>query len=118
MGDLQAQISVCWTGQKRMEVLLDRYGRDTIEAARAAIFAQTEALDRSAVAAIPDGVYEAEGCLDNDGLSDEPAWIRVRVEIAGDEMVIDVTGSSDATRGPVNCGEAQTVSACRVGSRA
>jgi N-methylhydantoinase B len=115
MGDLQAQISVCWTGQKRMEALLGRYGRETIEAARAAIYAQTEALDRSAVAAIPDGVYEAEGCLDNDGLSDEPAWIRVRVEVAGDEMVIDVTDSNDATRGPINCGEAQTVSACRVG---
>jgi N-methylhydantoinase B len=115
MGDLQAQISVCWTGQKRMEALLDRYGRETIEAARVAIYAQTEALDRAAVAAIPDGIYEAEGCLDNDGLSDDPAWIRVRVEVAGDEMVIDVTGSNDATRGPINCGEAQTISACRVG---
>src|SRR5262249_23372223 len=38
MGDLQAQLSVCWTGQKRMEALLDRYGRETIEAARAAIY--------------------------------------------------------------------------------
>jgi N-methylhydantoinase B len=114
MGDLQAQLSVCWTGQKRMEALLDRHGRETIEAARAAIYAQTEAVDRAAVAEIPDGIYDAEGCLDNDGLSDEPAWIRVRVEVAGDEMVIDVTGSNDATRGPINCGEAQTVSACRV----
>ena len=41
---------------------------ETVTAARDEIFAQTERLEREAVAAIPDGVYTAEGCLDNDGI--------------------------------------------------
>ena len=37
----------------------------------------------------------------------------MRVEIA-DRMAVDLTGSSPATRGPVNCGIAQTISAVRM----
>ena len=40
--------------------------------------------------------------------------VKVRVEIAGDRMAVDLTGSSPATRGPVNCGIAQTISAVRM----
>jgi N-methylhydantoinase B len=114
IGDLHAQIAVGRTGERRLTAIIDRFGRETIALAREEIFSQSERLDREAVAAIPDGIYRAEGCLDNDGLSDEPVWVRVQIEVAGDEMVIDLTESSDATRGPVNCGEAQTISACRV----
>jgi N-methylhydantoinase B len=102
------------TGQRRLEAIVAKYGREPIDAARDEIFAQTERLERAAVAAIPDGVYHAEGCLDNDGSSDEPVWVRLAVEISGEEMTIDLSESDDARRGPVNCGEAQAISACRV----
>ncbi len=114
VGDLGAQIACVRTGQRRLEAIVAKYGRETIEAARDGIFAQTERLERAAVRAIPDGVYRAEGCIDNDGRSDEPVWVRLAVEIRGDEMTIDLTESDDARRGPVNCGEAQAISACRV----
>ena len=114
IGDLGAQIACARTGQDRLSAIIDRYGPETIAAARDAIFAQTERFERAAVAAIPDGVYRAEGCLDNDGNSDEPCWVRLAVEIEGDEMTIDLTRSSDSQSGPVNCGEAQAISACRV----
>jgi N-methylhydantoinase B len=114
VGDLGAQIACVRTGQRRLEAIVARYGQDTIEAARDEIFAQTERYERAAVAAIPDGVYRAEGCLDNDGNSEDPVWVRLAVEIHGDEMRIDLTGSDDARLGPVNCGEAQAISACRV----
>ena len=44
-----------------------------------------ERFERAAVAAIPDGVYTAEGCIDNDGNSDDPCWVRLSVEIRGDQ---------------------------------
>ena len=66
------------------------------------------------MAAIPDGVYSAEGCLDDDGISTEPCWVRLSVEIRGDEMTIDLSETDDIQGGPVNCGEAQAISACRV----
>ena len=114
IGDLHAQIAVSRTGERRFADILDRFGKDTVAAAREEIFAQSERLDRAAIAAIPDGVYRAEGFMDNDGLSDAEVWVRVAIEVAGDEMTIDLTESSDITRGPINCGEAQTISACRV----
>jgi N-methylhydantoinase B len=114
VGDLGAQIACIRTGQRRLEAIVDKYGKETILAARDEIFAQTERFEREAVEAIADGVYRAEGCLDNDGVGDEPCWVRLTVEISGDEMTIDLTESDDAKPGPVNCGEAQAISACRV----
>jgi N-methylhydantoinase B len=114
VGDLHAQIAVARTGERRLSAILDRYGVDAVRAARDQIFAQSEALDRAAVLAIPDGVYEAEGCLDNDGVTDDEFWVRLRIEVAGDEMTVDLGESSGRATGAINCGEAQAISACRV----
>jgi N-methylhydantoinase B len=114
VGDLGAQIACVRTGQRRLDAIVDKYGKETILAARDEIFAQTERFEREAVEAIPDGVYRAEGSLDNDGVGDDPCWVRLAVAVSGDTMTIDLTETDDAQRGPVNCGEAQAVSACRV----
>ena len=114
VGDLGAQIACVRTGQRRLEAIIAKYGIDTIREAREEIFAQTERLERAAVAALPDGVYRAEGALDNDGVGSDPCWVRLTVEIEGEHMTIDLTGTDDAQGGPVNCGEAQAISACRV----
>jgi N-methylhydantoinase B len=114
IGDLNAQIACARTGERRLAAIIERFGTETVAAARDEIFAQTERLERIAIGAIPDGVYEAEGALDNDGLSDVPVTVRVRIEVAGGDMTIDLRGTDDAAAGPVNCGEAQAVSACRV----
>jgi N-methylhydantoinase B len=113
-GDLGAQIACVRTGQRRLAAIIARHGADTIAAARDEIFAQTERYERAAIARIPDGAYAAEGCLDDDGVGGAPCWVRVRVEVRGDEMTIDLGETDDVQRGPVNCGEAQAVSACRV----
>jgi N-methylhydantoinase B len=60
---------------------------------------------------LPDGVYEAEDFLDDDGYSDDPVRIAVRIEIKGDRADVDFTGSAPQVRGPVNAVEAITVSA-------
>jgi N-methylhydantoinase B len=114
VGDLGAQIACVRTGQRRLEAIVAKYGKDMLDSARDEIFAQTERLERAAVRAIPDGIYRAEGCIDSDGTNDEPVWVRLTVEIRGDEMTIDPSGCDDARSGPVNCGEAQAISACRV----
>ena len=114
IGDLGAQIACTRTGEARLMAILDRWGGDMIAAARDEIFTQTERFERAAVAAVPDGTYQAEGCLDNDGTGEEPCWVRLSVEVRGEEMMIDLSATDDAQQGPVNCGEAQAISACRV----
>jgi N-methylhydantoinase B len=115
IGDLGAQIACARTGQSRLVAIIERFGLETIKAARDEIFAQTERLERAAIAAIPDGVYKAEGCLDNNGRNDIPCWVRLTLEVKGDEMIMDLTDTDDIQGGPINCGAAQAISACRVG---
>jgi N-methylhydantoinase B len=114
VGDMNAQIAACRKGEERFQAIIDRFGLETIWAARDEIFRQSGQLDREAIAAIPDGTYTAEGFLDNDGVGTEPVMVRVRVDVLDDQMTIDLAGSSPATIGPVNCGIAQTISAARV----
>ncbi|MGW1118716.1 hydantoinase B/oxoprolinase family protein [Streptomyces tanashiensis] len=116
LGDMRAQVACARTGARRFAEIVRRWGLQTVLAARDAIFTQTERLEREQIAAIPDGVYEATGHLDNDGVDlRTPLHVTVRVEIDGDRMTMDVTDCADQATGPVNCGAAQTVAACRVG---
>jgi N-methylhydantoinase B len=114
VGDMNAQVAACRTGEARFQAILDRFGYETYAAAREEIYRQSEELERQAVGALPDGTYEADGCLDDDGLGHGPIPVKVRIDVAGEEMTIDLEGSSPQMEGPVNCGFAQTISACRV----
>ncbi|RZU11396.1 N-methylhydantoinase B [Kribbella rubisoli] len=115
-GDMNAMIACITMGEKRLQEIVRRFGLDTVEAARDEIFRQTELLERAVIEAIPDGVYDAEGVLDNDGIDlNTPIPIRLRITVSGDTIDLDVTESADQTVGPVNCGVAQAVSALRVG---
>src|SRR6201995_5035736 len=67
LGDLRAQIASCQLGARRYGELLARYGRETVEACIAKVWDQAEMSARRVIKAIPDGTYEAESFLDNDG---------------------------------------------------
>jgi N-methylhydantoinase B len=114
IGDMNAQVAACRTGEARFQAILDRFGYDAYDHARQEIYRQSEELERAAVAAVPDGTYRAHGFLDDDGLGHGPVPVHVRLDVRGDEMRIDLEGSAEQTEGPVNCGFAQTISACRV----
>jgi N-methylhydantoinase B len=114
IGDLHAQIAAGETGAKRLRALMDRFGHDTVQAAKHAIFAQSERLERQAISAISDGVYVAEGSLDNDGFGPEPVAVKLKIIVKGDRMVLDLEGSAPQTKGSVNCGFTQTISAARL----
>lgn len=114
LGDLNAQVAACRTGEKRFKELIDKFGLERIGHCIHDIFLQSEMLDREVIEKIPDGAYEAEGYLDNDGTNDEPIYVKVKVLVEGEHITIDLSGSSRQRRGQTNCGYAQTISACRV----
>ena len=102
MGDLNGQLGALDLGVRRMDELLDEYGEETVTAALGALGERAEALMRAELAALPDGRWEAEDFLDNDGITDEALPIRVALEIRGDQMVLDFEGTAPVTAGPVN----------------
>jgi N-methylhydantoinase B len=102
MGDLRSQVAACRLAERRLAELYERYGATVVEDAITAIFDQTELRCRRAVAAIPDGVYEAESHLDGDPSEPEPIRVKVKVTISGGEMEIDLSGCSAQRRTGVN----------------
>ncbi len=93
--DLDAQIASARLGAKRFAELMDRYGRQVVLDATQQLMDYTERVLRQRIAAIPDGEYRAEGFLDDDGKNrDVRLPIKVCVRVKGDDIEIDLTGSS------------------------
>ncbi|WP_417743346.1 hydantoinase B/oxoprolinase family protein [Salipiger sp.] len=101
-GDLNGQLGALDLGVRRMGELLGEYGGGTVAAALAALSDRAETLMRAELATLPDGRWEAEDFLDNDGITDEALPIRVALEIKGEQMVLDFTGTAPRCQGPVN----------------
>ena len=105
MGDLRAQVTAVKTGERRFLQLIARYGRDAVIGAIAAIMDHAEAAARARTRSIPDGVYEAESYMDDDGIEvGKPVPIRVRVTVTGDAMTVDLTNVARQVRGFYNSG--------------
>ena len=111
VGDLMAEFTACRTGVECFHSIVERFGWLQVASSIHEIFVQAESMDRESVRAIPDGEYSAEGSLDNDGVTDDPVDVKVTVRIDGDEMEVDLSGSSAQCTGSVNCGLVQTRSA-------
>jgi N-methylhydantoinase B len=105
MGDLRAQVTAVKTGERRFLQLLDRYGADAVQGCIAKIMDHAADLARERTRSIPDGVYEAESYMDDDGIEvGKPVPIRVRVEVKGGEMTVDLSAVSKQVRGFYNSG--------------
>jgi N-methylhydantoinase B len=101
-GDILAQCAAAEAATRRLSALHDRYGPDTLRACFARLQADSEAQMRAAIRDLPDGVWDGEDWLDDDGIVDEPIPIRVRVEIRSDEAFFDFAGTGPQAKGPVN----------------
>ena len=115
VGDLMAEISACRTGVERFRSIVRRFGWDQVQKSIQLDFDQAEAEDRVSVEEIPDGTYVADGYLDNDGVTEDPVYVRVTVTVAGDSMRVDLSGSNQQCVGSTNSGVVQTRSAIEQG---
>jgi N-methylhydantoinase B len=103
MGDLRAQVTAVKTGERRFLELLDRYGQQAVLDSIAEIMDRAEVAARARTRTIPDGVYEAESFLDDDGIEiGKRISVKVRVIVKGEEMTIDFTDVSKQVRGFFN----------------
>jgi len=108
-GDLRAQLAAHRLAERRLEELCVRRGRDRVAAAMDELYAYSERIVRAALAALPDGRREAEDIVE---AVDGDLPIHCTVEIAGDAIRIDFTGTAPEYDGNLNCPLAVTKSAC------
>jgi len=108
-GDLRAQIAGHRLAERRLEELCMRRGRDQVAAAMDELYAYSARMVRAAIAELPDGRGEAEDVVE---AVDGDLPIHCTVEIAGDAIRIDFTGTAPQYDGNLNCPLAVTKSAC------
>jgi N-methylhydantoinase B len=108
-GDLRAQLAANRLASRRLEELCARRGRDTVVAAMAELHDYAERRVRTAIAALPDGRFEARDVLEAE---EGDLELRATVAIDGDELQIDFTGTAPQHQGNLNCPLAVTRSAC------
>jgi N-methylhydantoinase B len=109
--DFEAQIGSLKTGEMRLLEIVERRGEKEARDYAHNLISYSARMMRRAIASIPDGTYEAEDALDDDGISDREIPIRVRLTIKGERASVDFTGSSPEVAGALNAVEAITVSA-------
>ena len=116
LGDMKSQMAACRLALRRLDELLGKYGRDTVLGAIARIIEETETKCRNVIAKFPDGVYEAESFLDDDGVQKgEPVRLHAKVTVRAGAMSIDLSGCSPERRAAIN---SRTLAAPRIAYKA
>ena len=112
-GDLDAQLGALHTGSTRLLEIAERRGFDATLAAMDALIEYADRLIEAGLAQVPDGRYEAEDFLEDDGFGSGPVPIRVALTVRGAGLRIDFTGTSPQVPGGINAVAAVTSSATR-----
>ena len=110
-GDLQSQLASLQIGATSIERLATKIGKERFERALKQLLDASEAGMRAVIGRIPDGTYEFEDSVDDDGITDRPIRIHAKVMVAGEEMTVDLSGCGPQAMGPSNATLASTCSA-------
>ena len=116
---MHAQVDACKLAERRFLGLVQKYGLDAMWRSIKQIWDQSERKVRAAIETIPDGTYEAECFLDEDGVRhDVPIPLRVKVIIKGSDAVVDYSNMSSQAAGPINSGGVSGLAAARIAFKA
>jgi len=108
LGDIRAQVASLMVGTDRLDRLFGKYGPPVLKQACADLLDYSERRMRKGLEALPDGTYQAEDFIDDDGISDQPLRVAVKVTIDGDRAIVDLTGSDPQAQGNTNSTIANT----------
>ena len=113
--DLMAEIGACKIGKQRLiESLAPNYSNEEIRTVIANVLDAAEQQCRNEIRKIPNGEFQAEYAMDNDGINDEPVTFRVTVTIEDEEITVDYTGTDPQAEGSKNCTTATTYSGTNI----
>jgi N-methylhydantoinase B len=111
-GDLRAQLAANKLGSRRIAGLVDKYGARTLDGYIDELIGYTARRTRHEISKLPQGTFQAEGFLDDDGITEEPIRLCATITIQDEDVLIDLSGTSAQRRAPMNSTYAQTFSSC------
>ncbi len=101
--DMKAQIGACTVGERRVQELLRKYGVESFNAHKIALFDASRKMMQAEIASIPNGTYRGEGRVFFDGHHDGSTFtIRVKITVADKQITFDYSDTDAQTDGFVN----------------
>ncbi|MCM3243096.1 MULTISPECIES: hydantoinase B/oxoprolinase family protein [Cytobacillus] len=113
LGDLWAQVAALKTGEKRVQELCKKYGKDVVIDSINHLLDHGEQLALKALKELPKGTFEAVDYIDDDGIEEGPFKVQVKLTITDDEFLCDFRGSHPQVTGSINSSYTGLVSAVR-----
>ncbi len=107
--DLKAQLAANRIGAQRLVELAERSGVERLDSAMEAVLDYAERRTKACIAALEDGVREADDVLE---APEGDLVLRLKATVKGERLVLDFTGSAAQHEGNLNCPVAVTLSAC------
>ena len=101
-GDLMAQWAAANVAASRVTELIDREGSELVLRYSEAVIDHAERCMRAGISNLPNGTYEFEDYLDDDGTNDTPVRIAAKITIKDEEVDVDFSGTSPQVTGPLN----------------
>ncbi len=110
-GDFNAQIGALELGEKRLKETIKKYALKKVKQAGNELLDYSEKIMKEVVREIPNGVYEFEDYMDDDGVGTTKIPIKAKVTIKGQRAKVDLRGSSNQVRGNLNAPYSVTTAA-------
>ena len=93
IGDIRSQIAANHVCAEKISQMLEEYGLEGLDDLADEIINRTEKSMREAISKVPDGVYRAEGIVEQ-GKGKDDIVIKVAVEVKESDIMVDLEGSS------------------------
>jgi len=101
--DMRAEIGSCVVGERGIQAILNRYGRESFERHKDHLFESTRKMMAAEIRSIPNGVYTGESYAFFDGRTPGSKYkIKVTITVEDERVIFDYTGTDPQTDGFVN----------------
>lgn len=92
-GDIRSQIAANHVCTEKVCQMLEEYGMENLDDLADEVIGRTEKSMRAAIEKVPDGIYRAEGIVEQ--MKGKPdVVIKAAVEVRGSSILVDLDGSS------------------------
>lgn len=109
IGDLNAQVAACRTGERRLVDLARKYGNDGVRQRLAACLDYAESYARANLIKAEGGRNRAELLIEDDAATSEPMKLVASVTISNGRLSVDFTGTSPQRANGLNVPLSSTI---------
>lgn len=102
LGDLKAFVGAMNTGERKVRDMIAKFGVATLRQGMTDLLDYAEHQAREILRSMPDGEYFFADYADEDGPNGHPCRLAVTLRIAGDEAVLDFTGTDPQLTSSLN----------------